>query len=194
MPECGFTRDGADFTGWKADSVTYQPGDPLYRPGLRRDRDRPVERRQPGRLGILIDEWEPRPSAAAPPLKLQEVPMSDIVISPPGQPEDREEAIVFSAILLALALLFPLIIWDALGSGAMHFMQYGHVSVAGSSAGDSKATFFFGLGYPLSHMGPGVFIPAQLFAAQWRGNGRHRASALAGGLGMVTMVLPRCSF
>ena len=29
MPECGFTRDGADFTGWKADSVTYQPGDPF---------------------------------------------------------------------------------------------------------------------------------------------------------------------
>lgn len=99
-------------------------------------------------------------------------------------------AIVFAAILLAIALLFPLIIWDALGSGAMHFMQYGHVNVAGSSAGDSKATFFFGLGYTLSHMGGGVFIPAQLFSAQWRVVlGVTEASSLADTLGMVTMFL-----
>lgn len=121
--------------------------------------------------------------------------MSDIVISPLASRRTEKKLIVFSAILLALALLFPLIIWDALGSGAMHFMQYGHVNVAGSSAGDSKATFFFGLGYTLSHMGPGVFIPAQLFAAQWRVvMGVTEASALAGGLGMVTMVFTALLF
>lgn len=27
MPECGFTREGADFTGWSVDSATCQPGD-----------------------------------------------------------------------------------------------------------------------------------------------------------------------
>lgn len=27
MPDCGFTREGAEFTGWRVDSVTYQPGD-----------------------------------------------------------------------------------------------------------------------------------------------------------------------
>lgn len=109
-----------------------------------------------------------------------------------SQPWRKAEktAVIFSVILLVVALLFPLIIWDALGSGAMHFMQYGHVNVAGSSAGDSKATFFFGLSYTFSHMGPGVFIPAQLFSAQWRVvQGVTTASALADGLGMVTMIL-----
>lgn len=27
MPECGFTREGAEFTGWSVDSATYQSGD-----------------------------------------------------------------------------------------------------------------------------------------------------------------------
>lgn len=107
----------------------------------------------------------------------------------------EKKIIVFSVILLAFALLFPLIIWDALGSGAMHFMQYGHVNVAGSSAGDSKATFFFGLTYTLSHMGPGVFIPAQLFSAQWRVvQNVTEASTLADGLGAVTLLLTALVF
>lgn len=107
----------------------------------------------------------------------------------------EKKLVVFSVILLIFALLFPLIIWDALGSGAMHFMQYGHVNVAGSSAGDSKATFFFGLTYTLSHMGPGVFIPAQLFSAQWRVvQGVTEASALADGLGTVTLILTALVF
>ena len=97
---------------------------------------------------------------------------------------------ILAVITLLIALLFPLIIWDALGSGAMHFMQHSHVSVAGSSAGDSKATFLFGLDYTLAHMGPGVFIPAQLFSAQWRVVlNTTEASALADNLGAVTMVL-----
>ena len=102
-----------------------------------------------------------------------------------------EKAIAILAIItLVIALLFPLIIWDALGSGAMHFMQYSHVSVAGSSAGDSKATFLFGLDYTLIHMGPGIFIPAQLFSAQWRVVlGTTEASSLADNLGAITMVL-----
>ncbi len=76
--------------------------------------------------------------------------------------------IVWSVISFVLVLVVPLIYWDALGSGAMHFMRYGNVSVAGSSAGDSHATFLFGILYTIQHMGPGVFIPSQLFSGQWR--------------------------
>ncbi|HIW01858.1 MAG TPA: hypothetical protein H9892_00740 [Candidatus Protoclostridium stercorigallinarum] len=96
---------------------------------------------------------------------------------------------VVAGVMLLFALFFPLIIWDALGAGAMHFMQYSGVAVAGSSAGDSKATFFFGLDYTLSHLGSG-FIPAQLFSAQWRVVlDTTEASAAADGLGVITMIL-----
>ncbi|MCD7802125.1 MAG: hypothetical protein LUH09_04370 [Clostridiales bacterium] len=116
--------------------------------------------------------------------------MSEQITPTLASRKTEKKLVVFSVVLLVFALLFPLIIWDALGSGAMHFMRYGHVNVAGSSAGDSKATFFFGLTYTLSHMGPGVFIPLQLFSAQWRVvQGVTEASALADGLGMVTMAL-----
>lgn len=96
---------------------------------------------------------------------------------------------VVAGVMLLFVLLFPLIIWDALGAGAMHFMQYSGVSVSGSSAGDSKPTFFFGLDYTLSHLSAG-FIPAQLFSAQWRVVlGVTEASATADALGVVTMIL-----
>lgn len=96
---------------------------------------------------------------------------------------------VVAGVLLLFALFFPLIIWDSLGAGAMHFMQYSGVGVSGSSAGDSKPSFFFGLDYTLSHLSAG-FIPAQLFSAQWRVvMGVTEASAAADGLGVITMIL-----
>ena len=101
----------------------------------------------------------------------------------------RNAIIAVSAVMILFLLFFPLIIWDALGAGAMHFMQYSGVAVSGSSAGDSKPTFFFGLDYTLSHLGSG-FIPAQLFSAQWRVVlGVTEASAAANGLGVITMIL-----
>lgn len=116
--------------------------------------------------------------------------MSDTNTLALSRRKTEKTAIIFSAILLVIALFFPLIIWDALGSGAMHFMQHGHVNVAGSSAGDSKATFFFGLTYTFSHMGPGIFIPTQLFSAQWRVvQGVTEASPSADALGTVTLIL-----
>lgn len=97
---------------------------------------------------------------------------------------------IVSAVGLLFALFFPLIIWDALGSGAMHFMQYGRVSVSGASDGSSSATFLYGLGYTLSHMDGGTFIPAQLFSAQWRVvMDVTELSAAADGLGVITMIL-----
>lgn len=103
----------------------------------------------------------------------------------------KEKRLVFWAIVtLTLFLAVPLIYWDALGSGAMHFMRYSKVSVAGSSAGDSHATFFFGLLYTLKHMGPGVFIPSQLFSAQWRVvMDTTEASSAAETLGTVSLIL-----
>lgn len=104
--------------------------------------------------------------------------------------KQEKTIVIWACITLVIALLFPLIIWDALGSGAMHFMRYGNVSVAGSSAGDSKATFLFGLGYTLKHMDANTFIPAQLFAAQWRVVlGTKDASTLANNLGNGTLIL-----
>lgn len=102
--------------------------------------------------------------------------------------------IVVAAITLLLALFFPLIIWDALGNGAEHFMRYGNVGVSGASDGSSKATFFFGLDYTLAHMSTG-FIPAELFAAQWRVVlGVTEASPAADGLGVITMILTALLF
>lgn len=99
-------------------------------------------------------------------------------------------AMVVSMIALVFALFFPIIIWDALGSGAMHFMQYGGVSVSGANNGSSQATFLFGLGYTLTHMDGGTFIPAQLFSAQWRVvMGVTEANAAADTLGAITMIL-----
>lgn len=96
--------------------------------------------------------------------------------------------IMISAALLLIALVFPLIIWDALGGGAMHFMQYSRVSVSGDSDGNSKATFFFGLLYFFGHSSSD-FIPTQLFSAQWRVlMGITEISAAAGGLGIITMI------
>ncbi|MBR1812429.1 MAG: hypothetical protein IJ773_01255 [Lachnospiraceae bacterium] len=101
--------------------------------------------------------------------------------------------IVWSFITLALVLVVPLIYWDALGSGAMHFMRYSNVNVAGSSAGDSHATFFFGILYTIQHMGPGVFIPSQLFSAQWRVvMNTTEASAQADTLGAISLILVVC--
>ena len=99
-------------------------------------------------------------------------------------------AIIVSIIALVIVLFFPIIIWDALGSGAMHFMQYGGVSVSGANNGTSQATFLFGLGYTLTHMDGGTFIPAQLFAAQWRVvMGVTESNAMADALGVITMIL-----
>lgn len=116
--------------------------------------------------------------------------MSELAKSQKAGYKLEKAIMVVAVITLLIALLVPLIIWDALGSGAMHFMRYGHVSVAGSSAGDSKATFFFGIPYFIANMGPGNFIPAQLFSAQWRVVlETTEASVLADNLGAVTMVL-----
>lgn len=90
------------------------------------------------------------------------------------------------------AFLFPLIIWDALGGGAMHFMQYSHVSVSGDSSGNSAATFFFGIGYSMANMGGNLLlIPSQLFSAQWRVlmGTTELATPAADGLGVITMIL-----
>ena len=101
--------------------------------------------------------------------------------------------VIWSFIALAIVLVIPLIYWDALGSGAMHFMRNGRVSVSGSSAGDSHATFFFGLLYTFAHMGAGVFIPSQLFSAQWRVvMNTTEASPAADTLGTVSLILIVC--
>lgn len=98
--------------------------------------------------------------------------------------------LTLSVVLILFALFFPLIIWDALGGGAMHFMQYSRVGVSGDSSGNSAATFFFGIGYTFEHMGPGSFIPAQLFSAQWRAiTGVIGMSQAADSLGVITMIL-----
>lgn len=98
--------------------------------------------------------------------------------------------ITLSVVTLLVAFLFPLIIWDALGGGAMHFMQHGGVNVSGDTAGNSAATFFFGLDYFFTHSGAGTFIPMQLFSAQWRVlMGVTQASAAADGLAVITMIL-----
>ena len=61
-------------------------------------------------------------------------------------------ALTIAIIGIILIAAFPVIIWDALGNGAQHFMKYGN----------SAATFLFGTFYSEN------FNVVKLFSSQWR--------------------------
>ncbi len=71
-------------------------------------------------------------------------------------------ALTIAIIGIILIAAFPVIIWDALGNGAQHFMKYGNPGVAGDSSGNSAATFLFGTFYSEN------FNVVKLFSSQWR--------------------------
>lgn len=71
-------------------------------------------------------------------------------------------SLVISIISILLIAVFPIIIWDALGNGAQHFMQYGNPGISGDSSGNSSVQFLFGTFYTSN------FNVIKLFSGQWR--------------------------
>lgn len=70
--------------------------------------------------------------------------------------------LIFAILGLILIAAFPLVIWDALGNGAQHFMTYGNPGLTGDSSGNSAVKFFFGTFWTDN------FNAFGLYSGQWR--------------------------
>lgn len=70
--------------------------------------------------------------------------------------------LIIAIIGLILIAAFPLVIWDALGNGAQHFMTYGNPGLTGDSSGNSAVKFFFGTFWTEN------FNAFGLYSGQWR--------------------------
>ncbi|MDD6302055.1 MAG: hypothetical protein PUA56_01915 [Bacillales bacterium] len=91
-------------------------------------------------------------------------------------------ALAVAIIGLILIAAFPVIIWDALGNGAQHFMKYGNPGVSGDSSGNSSATFCFGTFWTQN------FNAIRLYAGQWRVVKGINATSGLEGLGAITFI------
>lgn len=70
--------------------------------------------------------------------------------------------LIFAILGIILIAAFPLVIWDALGNGAQHFMTYGNPGLTGDSSGNSAVKFFFGTFWTDN------FNAFGLYSGQWR--------------------------
>lgn len=94
-------------------------------------------------------------------------------------------ALAIAIIGLILIAAFPVIIWDALGNGAQHFMKFGNPGVSGDSSGNSSATFLFGTFYSQD------FHVVKLFSSQWRvvmGINQTTGTPASDALGAITLI------